>query len=44
MAAQKGKDLLLKLDSTGTGTFVTVAGLRTKRIAFNSQTVDLTDS
>jgi len=44
MTAQKGKDLLLKLDSTGAGAFVTVAGLRTKRIAFNSQTVDVTDS
>jgi len=44
MVAQKGKDLLLKLDSTGGGSFVTVAGLRTKRIAFNSQTVDITDS
>ena len=44
MTAQKGKDLLLKLDSTGAGAFTTVAGLRTKRIAFNSQTVDVTDS
>ena len=44
MAAQKGKDLLLKLDSTGSGGFVTVAGLRTKRIAFNSETVDITDA
>lgn len=44
MAAQKGKDLLLKLDSTGAGNFVSVAGLRTKRLAFNSQTVDVTDS
>ncbi len=43
MAAQKGKDLLLKLDSGG-GSFITVAGLRSKRIAFNSETVDITDS
>ncbi len=42
MVAQKGKDLLLKIDSDGD--FVTVAGLRTKRIAFNSQTVDITDA
>jgi TP901-1 family phage major tail protein len=42
MAAQKGKDLLLKLDSDGTGTFVTVAGLRSRAIAFNSETVDIT--
>lgn len=44
MAAQKGKDLLLKIDSTGAGAFVTVAGLRTKRLAFNSETVNITDS
>ena len=44
MVAQKGKDLLLKLDSTGAGSFVTVAGLRSKRIAFNSETVDVTKS
>ncbi len=44
MGAQKGKDLLLKIDSTGAGVFVTVAGLRTKRLAFNSETVNVTDS
>ena len=44
MVAQKGKDLLLKIDSDGLGTFVTVAGLRSKRIAFNSETVDITDA
>jgi TP901-1 family phage major tail protein len=43
MVAQKGKDLLLKIDEGG-GTFVTVAGLRSKRIAFNSETVDITDA
>jgi len=42
MSAQRGKDLLLKLGSGGG--FVTVAGLRTKRLAFNSETVDATDS
>lgn len=41
MGAQKGKDLLLKLDD-GTGTFVTVAGLRTRQIAFNAELVDVT--
>lgn len=42
MASQRGKDILLKLwDGAG---FVTVAGLRTKRIAFNAQAVDITDS
>ena len=44
MVAKKGKDLLLKLDADGVGGFVTVAGLRTKRLAFNSETVDVTDS
>ncbi len=42
MAAQKGKDLLLKLDETGTGSFETVAGLRATRISFNTETVDVT--
>jgi TP901-1 family phage major tail protein len=44
MVAQKGKDLLLKLDGDGSGNFVTVAGLRSKRLAFNSATVDVTDA
>ena len=42
MAAQKGKDLLLKLDETSSGSFVTVAGLRATRLSFNSDTVDVT--
>lgn len=42
MAAQKGKDLLLKIDSTGTGTFITIAGLRSRSLAFNAETVDIT--
>jgi TP901-1 family phage major tail protein len=42
MAAQKGKDLLLKVDSDGAGTFGTVAGLRSRTIAFNAETVDIT--
>ena len=42
MAAQKGKDLLLKVDNSGT--FLTVAGLRSRRIAFNAETVDITDA
>ena len=42
MSAQKGKDLLLKVDSDGAGTFVTVAGLRSRSIAFNTETVDIT--
>ncbi len=42
MAAQNGKDLLIKLDMTGSGSFTTVAGLRASRISFNAETVDVT--
>ncbi|TCQ28912.1 TP901-1 family phage major tail protein [Rhizobium sp. PP-CC-3G-465] len=42
MVAQKGKDILLKIE-TGGG-FTTVAGLRSKRLAFNAETVDVTDA
>lgn len=42
MAAQRGKDLLLKVDTDGTGSFSTVAGLRSRSIAFNTETVDIT--
>ena len=42
MAAQRGKDLLLKVDTTDTGSFTTVAGLRTRSLAFNASTVDIT--
>jgi hypothetical protein len=40
MTAQKGKDLLLKVDTDGAGSFVTVAGLRAHTLAFNAATVD----
>ena len=42
MAAQRGKDLLLKLDADGAGTFETVAGLRSHTLAFNAESVDIT--
>lgn len=42
MAAQKGKDLLLKVDSTGAGAFTTVAGLRSRAITMNAESVDVT--
>lgn len=42
MAIQRGKDLLLKLDQNGSGVFVTVAGLRSRRIDFSADTVDVT--
>ena len=44
MVAQKGKDLLLKIDSDGLGTFVTIAGLRSRTLAFNAESVDVTHS
>jgi TP901-1 family phage major tail protein len=43
MTAQKGKDLLLKVDTDGEGSFTTVAGLRARSLAFNAATVDITD-
>ena len=42
MAAQKGKDLLLKIDDGGTG-FITVAGLRARTLSFNAETIDITN-
>ena len=43
MAAQKGKDLLLKLDD-GAGNFITVAGLRSRQLTFDAATVDVTNA
>ena len=43
MSAQKGKDLLVKI-SDGAGGFTTVAGLRTRRLSFNAETVDVTNA
>ncbi|CAM4035844.1 phage major tail protein, TP901-1 family [Palleronia rufa] len=42
MAAQNGKDLLIKLDMTSEGFFETIAGLRAQRISFNAESVDVT--
>ena len=42
MAAQKGRDLLLKVDATGAGSYQTVAGLRASTLSFNAETVDST--
>jgi len=42
MAVQRGKDLLVKMDLSGSGNFETVAGLRATRISFNAQSVDIT--
>lgn len=43
MAAQRGKDLLIKLDMNGPGNFQTIAGLRATRLTFNAETVDVTN-
>jgi TP901-1 family phage major tail protein len=40
MGAQKGKDLLLKVHDGAA--YVTVAGLRSRKIAFNAELVDVT--
>ena len=42
MTAQKGKDLLLKIHNGSA--YETVAGLRSRRIAFNTEAVDITDA
>ncbi|SER19944.1 phage major tail protein, TP901-1 family [Faunimonas pinastri] len=44
MGAQRGKDLLLKLDFEQDGTFNTVAGIRSRKLTFNAETVDITNS
>ena len=44
MAAQSGKDMLVKLDQTGGGSFLTVAGLRTRALALNAAAIDITDA
>ncbi|WP_238314122.1 phage major tail protein, TP901-1 family [Methylobacterium organophilum] len=43
MSAQKGKDLLLRAGN-GSGGFVAVAGLRARQIAFNAESVDVTNA
>ena len=42
MAVQNGKDLLVKIDMTGEGSFQSVAGLRATRVSFNAESVDVT--
>ena len=45
MSAQKGKDLLIKIrDGGDPESFATVAGLRATTLAFNAQTVDITNA
>lgn len=45
MSAQRGRDLLLKIgDGASPETFTTVAGLRATTLAFNAQSVDVTNA
>ena len=43
MVAQKGREVLIKVDTDGMGTFATLTGIRSKSIVFNSETVDVSD-
>lgn len=43
MAAQRGKDILLKIEGAP-GVFTTVAGLRARTISLNARAADATDS
>ena len=42
MAAQKGKDILMKINTSGS-TFVTIGGLRSSSITLNDEAVDITN-
>jgi len=44
MSAQPGRDMLLKLDQSGAGSFLTIAGIRTRNISLNAASIDITDS
>ena len=45
MSAQRGKDLLIKIgDGADPEVFTTVAGLRASTLAFNAQSVDVTNA
>jgi TP901-1 family phage major tail protein len=44
MSAQSGRDMLLRLDENGAGSFLTVAGLRSRSLSFNAASIDVTDS
>ena len=45
MSAQRGRDLLLKIgDGASPENFTTVAGLRATTLAFNAQSVDVTNA
>lgn len=43
MAVKNGKDLLIKVDMIGDGSFETLAGLRAQRLSLNAEQVDVTN-
>lgn len=42
MVAVAGKDVLVKIND-GSGTYVTIGGLRTRQLSFNADAIDITD-
>lgn len=44
MSGQKGRDVLVKVDTTGGGSFSTIGGGRSKSIALNAEAIDITDA
>ena len=42
MAAGKGSDFLFKIDTTGSGAYVTVGGFRVNTMVINNEAVDIT--
>lgn len=42
MAAQKGLEMLLKVDSDGAGTYQTLGGIQTNGLTLDKETVDIT--
>lgn len=43
MAKQKGSDMLLKVDTTGGGNYVTVGGIQSSRFSIRKDAVDVTN-
>jgi len=43
MAKQKGSDMLLKLDTTGSGNYVTVGGIQTNRFSIRKGEAEVTN-
>lgn len=43
MARQKGSDVLLKLDTTGSSNFVTIGGIQNARVKFDRPLTDVTN-